>query len=363
MAVPVQFGLELELLLGHKPGAAPFADWTALARDVHRRLAHARIANHVQTRTSPDRHAYTEWCLVREMTIRGHLHPPSYGIELVSPVYSSGSRRWLRDLGAIFAVLHEHYTVYASGDCSTHVHVSTRPTALTEAEACRLAEAVLYYEAALDALLPPARTAAYWARSNRASHMFAGGEAVRVDMDGYVRYCHDEHQAGRAVAPGPGPGADASLDTCLGIVRSCFDQRLFAMDQAVNLVSAASAYGRVHGKTADFVRGKTYKWNFASLYQGKARPQKSGTVEFRLPPGSVCAQDAEKWVALATAFFAGVLAGHGCLPAVVPEGGASLEELVYLLEGGRQALGWATLGDALAVDVEAVLRGLETQSG
>ncbi|CAK7243356.1 MAG: hypothetical protein STHCBS139747_004874 [Sporothrix thermara] len=394
--IPLKFGVEIELLLGHRAGTSPFSSWDSLAATLSRLLARAGIRNHVARKNFPE--TYSEWSLMREVTIPDDPVRSLYGIELVSPVYDASAGQWVADVETIFAVLDAHLQVYESDKCSTHVHLSTQPYALSETAAMHLAEAVLYYEGALDALMPAHRqtataagTARYWCQSNRASHMFAGIAAVPppytpTTIDDYVQYCHAEHKAGRAVPLDSGSSRgitssssnssssssnsnsndtshdDVSLDTCLDIVRACHDSCAFSMDQAMNWMTAGSVYGRTRRMATDFVRGKVYKWNFGSLYHrhsggaatsttGKAKaaaraatPHKDGTIEFRAPPSSVCAPDVGLWVSLAATFVAGVLALEGQQLRSPAGSGATLGELKLLLETGQQALGWQDLG-------------------
>ncbi|CAK7225663.1 hypothetical protein SCUCBS95973_005938 [Sporothrix curviconia] len=372
--VPLKFGVEIELLLGHKAGTAPFASWENLAVTLSRLLARAGVRNHVAKKSVAE--TYQEWSLMREVTIPDDPVHARYAVELVSPVFDAGGSQWVADVEAIFAVLDAaRMQIHASDRCSTHVHVSTHPHALGETAAMHLAEAVLYYEAALDALVPAHRqtataagTASYWSHSNRASHMFSGIESVSphvmptTTIEGYVRHCHAEHKAGRAV-PLPlslsaNTGHEIPLDTCLDIVRTCYDLRAFSMDQVMNWMAAGTVYGRARRMATDFVRGKVFKWNFESLYRHgsntksssssssskPARPHRDGTVEFRLPPGSVQASDVGLWVSLAATFVAGALAMEGRQIRSPAGTGATLGELRDLLEHGQEALGWQDLG-------------------
>ncbi|CAK7206635.1 hypothetical protein SEUCBS139899_009436 [Sporothrix eucalyptigena] len=348
MASPLKFGVELELFLGHKQGKSPYKSWTDLADTLSRRLTRAGVPNHVKKRGVKE--TYKDWSLMREMTIGEDTVNALYGIELVSPVFDARQSQWVVDIQSIYRVLDKHFTTYESPKCSTHVHVSTSPDALTKEEAANLAAAVLYYEPAIDTLMPAHRVAtnSYWCRSNRVSHMFAGFESVQgiQTIDGYVQFCKAEHRAGRPIPVSPSPsGSLVGLDTALKIVRACHEGGEFGMDQAMNWFSASSAYGQTKGMTPDFVKGKVYKWNFDSLYRSKDAPSKDGTLEFRLPPGSLCAEDAGMWVSLAVTFVAGVLASVHRNDFPSPAGsGASVYELKVLLEHGRTVLGWQDLG-------------------
>ncbi|KIH89809.1 hypothetical protein SPBR_00812 [Sporothrix brasiliensis 5110] len=328
-----RFGVELELKLENQEGKRPFKSWSELAKDVSRRLAQHGIRNHIHGKAAE---TYEEWFIIREVTIKVDPDSDQYGIELVSPVFRAEEQAWSTDLQTIFNVLHTYYTVHESDTCSTHVHLSTAGTTLTEVNAVCLAEAALYYEHAIDALMPVWRAGgSHWCASNRDSHMFSGSEAAqRTKHPALARTLTAHHRA-------------ASLDTCLDIVRACYESRIFTMDEAMNLCSARSVRGIAQGKTADFVRGKVFKWNFCSLYKTSVTSKEihsDGTVEFRQAPGSTRAEDAGAWVALALTFFAGVLYSDGSLPAGTVNG-ASVAELEALVQRGSQTLGWGNLGE------------------
>lgn len=215
--------------------------------------------------------------------------------------------------------MHSSFTVMPSPHCSTHVHISGHPLPLSPAGLSALAKAALYYEAALDLLVPAERRAstAYWCQSNRAS-----------------------------------PGLRAyPLNDCLAMLDEAgVSGSARAVIEAVNLFPAASAYGRAQGKHKDFVRGKVYKWDFtgmlASAGSSGERDGKGvvrGTVEYRQPSGSVDAEEAAAWVTLAAAFVAGAMVVGPSLGGV-GEQGASAEELWALLTTGAEVLGWESLG-------------------
>lgn len=365
----IRFGVELELILGHLPKKSPFNSWSELARDVSRRLTKAGVRNHVHDKKNGPED-YKEWFIIREVTIKTGPASDLYGIELVSPVFKAEGKTWGTDLQTIYTTLRSNYTVLTSETCSTHVHLSTAGKTLSEADAVCLAEAILYYEHAIDALMPDARvgdgtsgSGSYWCASNRMSHMFSGGEAVADSVPNYVAAMAAARQAKKPV-PAAAPTPDnppASLDTCLDIVRACYDSQLFSMDDAMNLFTASSAIGYGRGHKADFVHGKVFKWNFGNLYKtssssGTKSIRSDGTVEFRQCPGSEFVEDAWRWVTLALAFFAGVLTSDGQLPVGTVTGG-SVGELEVLLERGGLSLGWEHLG-ALEEILKRARRGV-----
>ncbi|KAK3311857.1 putative amidoligase [Apodospora peruviana] len=314
-----QFGVEIELLLGSRKKTHP--NWKSLARDLSKRLLKAGIANHINDGNDKSHENYREWSITQEITIPSQPAKNLWGLELVSPIYPVYAY-WSSDLETIFSVLHASFTLAASSHCSTHVHVSGTPTPLSAAELSALAKAALYYEPALDRLVPPSRrgSAAYWCQSNRANPSL--------------------QQLGLAECLATLDHVIDPDDGITGNVRNIVE--------AMNLFPANSAYGRAHGKKKDFMRGKVYKWDFtgmlpssnSSSVQGAGR----GTVEFRQPPGSLVADDASGWITLAVAFVVGAMAVGPRLGGADVNGGASPEELWALLASGAEALGWESLG-------------------
>jgi hypothetical protein len=322
----LQFGVEIELLLGSRKKAHP--NWKALAKDVSKRLIKAGIANHINDNNDKTADNYREWSIVQEVTIPSQpgknlckfdpyhkrrlrfslINKISGGLELVSPVYHIQSY-WAADFTTIFNTLHSSFNLVPSPHCSTHVHISGTPIPLDTTALVALAKCALYYEPALDLLVPTGRrgSTAYWCQSNRSS------PALRpLTSLGDCLSLLDDAEATGSVRP---------------------------VVEAVNLFPAASAYGRAHGKHKDFVRGKVYKWDFTGMLSGSR-----GTVEFRQPSGSVSGEEAAAWVTLAGAFVAGAMAVGTSLGGDVGEQGATAEELWALLVSGGEMLGWEGLG-------------------
>ena len=150
---------------------------------------------------------------------------------------------WAADLETIFSVLRGSFVLAPSLHCSTHVHVSGNPVSLNSFELATLAKAALYFEPALDALVPPNRrsSAAYWCQSNRANPTLSQISSVQ---DCFAIIDH-------AVSTSPSL-SDSPVD---GPER----ESTRAVVEAMNLFPANSAYGKAHGKKKDFIRGKIYK--------------------------------------------------------------------------------------------------------
>ncbi|KAH8898937.1 hypothetical protein GQ53DRAFT_635257 [Thozetella sp. PMI_491] len=305
-----QFGIELEFLLGCRKKT--YSNWKSLAKDVSKRLLKAGILNHINEGGEKTKENYTEWSIVQEVTVPSNPGKNLWGIELVSPVYPIYSY-WATDINTIFGALESSFTITQSSACSTHVHISAAPDLLSAPELATLGKAVLYYEEALDQLVPTGRrgSTAYWCQSNRANPALKHLEDLSA--------CFDRIDQAAATS--------LEKDKMLPVI------------EALNLFPAASAYGKSHGKTRDFVRGKVYKWNFSGMLPG----QGLGTVEYRQAPGSITADQAAGWVTLMATFVAGAISlgpyvGHGEADT------ATSEELWSLLVGGADSLGWGSLG-------------------
>ncbi|KAJ9150776.1 hypothetical protein NKR23_g3495 [Pleurostoma richardsiae] len=353
----LQFGVEIELLIGSRKKS--HSSWKSLAKELSKRLSKAGIANHVNEGNDKSPEQYREWSIVQEVTIPSQPGKGLWGLELVSPVYPA-AWYWATDLETIFSTLRGSFALAPSQHCSTHVHVSGSPFPLSAFDLAALAKAALYYEPALDALVPAGRraSAAYWCQSNRSNPALAHYPSLAdclTGIDAAVAYA-----TGRAGADSPSSAsssssgyyppagssssAAATSSSATAVAEDAAAVR--AVVEAMNLFPASSPYGRAHGKKHDFVRGKVYKWDFTGMLappEGGGR----GTVEFRQAPGSASAEEAKGWVTLALALVAGVVAdaaGGDVLAAA--EGGAALEELWGVLGRGADALGWEGLGAA-----------------
>lgn len=359
------FGVEIELLMGSKK--SKHSTWKSLATEVGKKLAKAGIDNHLNESGDKSPEVYTKWSIAPEVTIPGQpakglcnillcFHserlcrdvscaytrqlmiffrsPLLDGLELVSPVYPS-DWTWAADLEVIFSVLHSSFVVVESGSCSTHVHVSTYPP-LEADELATLGKAILYFEPALDALVPKARrgSAAYWCQSNRANPVLQGRRTLAECFAAVDEAVAEAAMAAMTLSSSPSSDGGSSSNGSGGTGGDAGRQAVVA---ALNMFPASSAYGRAHRKKHDFVRGKVYKWDLTGLCSAR------GTVEFRQPPGSLSAGQAGGWVSLALAFVEGSLRGD--TPWFVDgdgadfEDGASVERLWEVLCDGAEGLG------------------------
>ncbi|KAK4668953.1 uncharacterized protein QC764_701220 [Podospora pseudoanserina] len=322
----LRFGLEIEILLGPRKKGPSHSSWKSLAKDLSKRLAKAGIPNHVNDSNDKSAHNYREWSITQEVTIPSQPGKNLWGIELVSPVLSPLSTNFSPTLATIFSILHTHYTVFPSPHCSTHVHLSqSDPSPFTPFDLASFAKSCLYFEASLDRLFPSSRGEGYWCQSNRLNPALAG----------------------------------LSLGECMSVIDGAY-QDGDGVVEAMNLFPKESAYARAHGWKKDRVRGKVYKWDFTGMLSApvnKGERQPRGTIEFRQPPGSVVAAEAEGYVILALAFTVGALAYGSSLRVETVgdnEHGGSMEELWALLVAGGSVLGWDSLGEVEGFFARAV---------
>lgn len=237
----------------------------------------------------------------------------------------------------IFSTIRRYFIMVPSPHCSTHIHVSATPVPMSPTELSALAKAALYFEPALDQLVPADRRAstAYWCQSNRDS------VALR----------------------------SLSLQDCLVMVDAALDLPAAPMSSepvdheltralvgSMNLFPATSTYGKAHGKKHDFVRGKVYKWDFSRMLprsshsKGSSVSLSQGTVEFRQPPGSRSAEDAKGWITLVLALVAGATKTTSWAPlSATGVEGATIAELWTLVVTGASILGWDGVGDAAGI--------------
>ena len=106
-----------------------------------------------------------------------------------SPPGGDPDQHWTVALQAIFAVLAQHFVLAPTAHAGTHVHVSCEPAGAglggSATALAAVAKAALYFEPALDALMPASRSrdAPYWCQSNRASVALRGAAAAAETAD------------------------------------------------------------------------------------------------------------------------------------------------------------------------------------
>ncbi|KAK3898593.1 hypothetical protein C8A05DRAFT_18862 [Staphylotrichum tortipilum] len=325
---PFRFGVEVELLLESR-GWKKHNQWKPLADELSGKLAKADVDNHVDDLTPVKN--YTEWSIAREITVRDINNPSAIGVELVSPIYSSTAVPSLTaELTTIFATIRKNFVIHPSPHCSTHIHVSQPSTPFAPSSLAALAKAVLYFESALDSLMPNRTAETYWARPNRSP---GNPELAGLTL----------------------PQALSKIDEMAAVEEQDNTERdpLLPLVKAMNLVTGSSNVGRARdSSTEDRMRGKTYRWDFTGLLRssypstGKgdgAERSIAGTVEFRQPPGSGTAGEAVAWAVLGVAFVVGAGVVGGSLSVGGEEAGGTLKELWEMLERGREVVGWGDL--------------------
>ncbi|KAK8030444.1 hypothetical protein PG990_000178 [Apiospora arundinis] len=153
----IGIGIETEFLLDvRRPVPGENQSMRLFAREMCKRYntlvpaRHPRMFSLVQNMFEGPTHLH--WCMTQDPTIETAREP--WGIEMVSPILSvyQGSL-WRRDVDATWRFLEQNYTVTANEDCSTHVHMSLTD-GYTVVQLKRLAQAIIHFEPAIEALLP-----------------------------------------------------------------------------------------------------------------------------------------------------------------------------------------------------------------
>ncbi|KAI0127285.1 putative amidoligase [Xylariales sp. AK1849] len=293
------FGIEIELLMGSR--SKNHKSWKSLAAEFSIKLTKAGIPNHVNECNDKALENYEEWSIVQEVTVPSQAAKNLWGLELVSPVFYASSP-WGAHLSLIFKTLKSSFTLSPSSNTSTHIHLSTSPP-LPPAYLAALSKAILYFEPAIDRLLPSSRASSYWCQSNRTNP---------------------------TLKPLSLPQCFEYLDYCGGVIDIARGMCLFP---------AHSAYGRANGYTEDFIHG-VYKWDFSGLVDPSSSPSSNesphGTLEFRQCPGSLNAEDACAWLQLAVGFVAGAIDGVATIDPEVP---VTMDGLWWVIRSGIQSSG------------------------
>ncbi|KAF2966741.1 hypothetical protein GQX73_g6834 [Xylaria multiplex] len=188
--------------------------------------------------------SHMAWKLVRNQTCETKSSP--WGIEMVSPIFRlMPNSSWRAAIQKTWGFLEENYKVTADETCSTHVHMSIVGD-YSVIQVKRLAQAIIHFEPAFEALLPRDQRGNEYARSNWIDNLHFGyGEVSRTD-------------------------AIAKLERC-GTV-----------DEVIELMNPQNS--------------RYFCWNFQGI-------KKYSTVEFRRGAGSTSSADVFRWVELATSFL------------------------------------------------------------
>lgn len=166
-------------------------------------------------------------------------------MEIISPILRfQKNSAWRQHVQTLWAFLGSDYRVSADATCSTHVHVS-KAEGYTAEQLKRLAQAVIHFEPAFEALVPSERRKNEYARSNW----------IDNKNFGYQRLSRQE--------------SIALLERCTTV------------REIVDLMNPDGS--------------KYFGWNFQAI-------PKYSTVEFRRGAASTSVNDVFSWVELAVSF-------------------------------------------------------------
>ena len=189
MAPGLQFGVETELFLSaHEPARNQGPSAGAFATDfvsyynsaVTSGISKMRWVLHDGPHPGHNPQSRGEWSITEDDTVRvrdeydeNKITSLGWPFELVSPIlkFEPGSK-WRRALQEHWLTIRDFAKPHINDSCSTHVHVS--PKAEVEwqlSEVKRVAQSVLYFEDAWEAVLPPSRCSNVWAKSNRVDNI------------------------------------------------------------------------------------------------------------------------------------------------------------------------------------------------
>ncbi|KAH7036026.1 putative amidoligase enzyme-domain-containing protein [Microdochium trichocladiopsis] len=288
----IAVGIETEFLLKPRDGAPrarikslrAFGDWMAETHNENISRPYPRMENQVDMQPATTE-LHLCWRLVYDISIA--TTSDGWGIEMLSPIFRllPGSK-WRDTVRGTWGVLRKTTVVNTDEDCSTHVHMSlSGGYSVTQLK--RLAQAVIYFEPAFEAILPEDRRGNEYAASNW------------ID-NAYLKRLSRQQAIDR--------------------IEQCRTQ-----DELIQLMNPGGAQDRYYG------------WNFQAL-------NKLSTVEFRRGPASSTADQVLHWVELATTFLRASihLPSSGALSRLPPNIGG----LLHFLHSGHQdhpGLGDSTL--------------------
>ncbi|KAF7505735.1 hypothetical protein GJ744_000501 [Endocarpon pusillum] len=190
---------------------------------------------------------YHKWCIVLDATMSSLFSP--WGLELVSPIFEAFPlSTWRQDVIAAWKFLQSYYDVLGTELCATHIHISIESeTSLQDSK--RIAQAVIHFETALEALMPPERRGNEYAKSNWL-------DGRRFGREGLTRH-----------------------------------ESIAAIEKASHLRELVDLM-----QPFRFGADRDYAWNFLGL---QSFPR---TIEFRKPPVSLTPDAVLSWAELALAF-------------------------------------------------------------
>lgn len=168
------------------------------------------------------------------------------GLELVSPILRvcPGSG-WRQDVEATWKYLKDRYHISTTDKCSTHIHISLDPF-YTTLEIKRVAQAVIHFETAFEALVPAVRRDNHFVKSNW------------LDSPSLAKESKTRSQ----------------------------------------LIADINEQVRDDGVTSlmQMRSDRDYAWNFWALFTKR-------TIEFRKPPASTTSKEVLAWAELAISFI------------------------------------------------------------
>lgn len=260
----VRLGLEAEFYLAAKTpdhNSSDLKEFVKILAANHNaaiNFQHQRMHDNLQAPT--DDHEFKTWGMVFEGSI-AQFRPPCKllipegssllparvatnkipgGIELRSPKLSvSPSSQWRNDVEGVWKYISTNYDLTTDENCATHIHISLVPN-YTFTEIKCIACSVIYFERAIEALMPPHRRGNRFAMSNYLASPYLRREGKsRQDSIELIEMARDELEVFR------------------------------------------------------FIQGydnKNFAWNFRNLVQGN-----KGTIEFRQPPASSTSAQSLSW--------------------------------------------------------------------
>lgn len=85
---------------------------------------------------------------------------------MASPLFRAYKfSRWREDVDRVWKFLHENYVVTTDEHCSTHVHISVK-RGYSLQDLRRIAQCIIHFEPAIEALVPPVRRGNIYVKSN-----------------------------------------------------------------------------------------------------------------------------------------------------------------------------------------------------
>lgn len=180
------------------------------------------------------------YCLVHPHLTLNRTEENIVAMEIVSPIFPYEHGAWRRAVCSILSSLSNEVVLQVNESCGLHVHISPDGKALwTLRDLKHLSRAILYFEPAIERLVPPHRRQNIWARSNYYDNpkLHGKGDSEVMQM----------------------------IDGCQ------------TLEEVVSLMNNGS--------------NRNYAWNFTNIYSGG-----SFTIEFRRGPGAAQENTCLQWV-------------------------------------------------------------------